>query len=120
MVGAVGGRLDHQLSNIHILYKFKELRIVLLGRGNLALLLPDPFEHVLFPDRGMEGPICALIPVGTPVKNVYTSGLRWNLGEGNYVDVSIFSVCGTEELRTASNLSLLHAILLTYSTLCGR
>jgi thiamine pyrophosphokinase len=101
VVGAVGGRLDHQLSNIHILYKFKELRIVLLGRGNLALLLPEPFEHVLFPDRVTEGPICALIPVGTPVKNVYTSGLRWNLGEGNFTYFFVILVCSTEVLHIA-------------------
>ncbi|GAQ89409.1 thiamin pyrophosphokinase [Klebsormidium nitens] len=80
VVGAVGGRLDHQLSNIHILYKFRDLRIVLLGKGNLALLLPEAFEHEIYPDRGVEGPICALIPVGSPVSDVHSTGLRWNLG----------------------------------------
>eukprot|EP00243_Klebsormidium_subtile_P003962 TRINITY_DN1767_c0_g1_i1.p1 TRINITY_DN1767_c0_g1~~TRINITY_DN1767_c0_g1_i1.p1 ORF type:complete len:358 (+),score=-18.54 TRINITY_DN1767_c0_g1_i1:183-1256(+) len=80
VVGAVGGRLDHQLSNIHILYKFRDMRIVLLGKGNLALLLPEGFEHEIYPDRSIEGPICALIPVGSPVSDVHTTGLRWNLG----------------------------------------
>lgn len=81
VVGAVGGRLDHQLSNIHMLYRFQDLRIVLLGKGNLALLLPETFEHEIYPDRRVEGPICALIPVGCPVSDVHTTGLRWNLGE---------------------------------------
>uniref|UniRef100_A0A061S914 Thiamine pyrophosphokinase n=1 Tax=Tetraselmis sp. GSL018 TaxID=582737 RepID=A0A061S914_9CHLO len=76
-VGALGGRLDHTLGNLNVLYSFQELNLVLCGDGNLTRLLPAG-TSVIHPDRAMEGPTCGLIPLGGPVRAT-TTGLRWNL-----------------------------------------
>ncbi len=41
--GALGGRLDHTLSNLNTLYHFQHLDISLWGDGNLARLVCDFF-----------------------------------------------------------------------------
>lgn len=76
-LGAVGGRLDHTLSNLSTLHKFRDMHLVLLGEGNLVRLVPAG-RTVLRPHRGLEGPACGLVPVaGRAV--VSSSGLRWNV-----------------------------------------
>ena len=41
--------------------------------------LLEPGRHEIIPDRNLEGPTCGLIPIGFPVQNISTSGLKWNL-----------------------------------------
>eukprot|EP00899_Mesostigma_viride_P019622 jgi/Mesvir1/27661/Mv07384-RA.1 len=39
VVGALGGRLDHEMGNLHVLFQFPHLRVVLLDDLNLVTLL---------------------------------------------------------------------------------
>eukprot|EP00898_Chlorokybus_atmophyticus_P008319 jgi/Chlat1/8489/Chrsp80S07886 len=82
VVGSLGGRLDHELSNISTMHRFAHLRVVLLSDTNSARLLVRGRRHIVVPDRGLEGPICGLIPVGAPARHVNTAGLRYNLSDG--------------------------------------
>ncbi|KAL4458874.1 hypothetical protein ABPG75_013739 [Micractinium tetrahymenae] len=76
-LGALGGRLDHTLSNLSTLYMYPDMSLVLLGDGNLARLVPAG-RAVIRPDRRLEGPTCGLVPcAGGAVAS--SSGLRWNL-----------------------------------------
>lgn len=77
VVGALGGRLDHELSNMSTVHEFPDTNIVLIGRSSLAMLIP-PGKTVLIPDLTCEGPTCGLVPLAGPAR-VTTTGLRWNL-----------------------------------------
>ncbi|KAH9309245.1 hypothetical protein KI387_037156, partial [Taxus chinensis] len=79
VVGALGGRFDHELGNINILYTFSDMRIVLLSNESLLFLLPKTYRHEILVDHSVEGPHCGLIPVGGPSQSTTTSGLEWDL-----------------------------------------
>lgn len=49
VVGALGGRLDHEMSHMSAMHEFAETNIVLLGRTSLAMLIP-PGTTTLRPD----------------------------------------------------------------------
>ena len=77
VVGATGGRLDHQLSNINSLLLFPDLRVVLIGESSLAVRVPAGRARIE-PLRDVEGPSCGLAPLPGPVR-ASTSGLHWDL-----------------------------------------
>lgn len=74
----MGGRLDHCLSALSTLHKWRHLNLVLWGEGNMAQLLP-PGKHTIRPAKGFEGPCCGLVPLNGPA-TLTSTGLRWNLG----------------------------------------
>jgi thiamine pyrophosphokinase len=76
--GALGGRLDHVLSNLNTLYSHQEHQLLLCGDGNLVRLLKAG-QTLLEPDRRLEGPSCGLVALGAPA-TASSSGLKWNLG----------------------------------------
>lgn len=76
-VGALEGRLDHELSNLSTLHAFQDTRLALHGCHSLALLVP-PGRSVVRPDRAKEGPVCGLVACGRPVV-ASSEGLKWDL-----------------------------------------
>ena len=62
-LGALGGRLDHELSALSVLHAFPEARITLLGCHAAATLLSSG-AHLLRPCPPLEGPVCGLVPLG--------------------------------------------------------
>eukprot|EP00112_Aurelia_sp_Birch-Aquarium-sp1_P013612 Seg2893.3 transcript_id=Seg2893.3/GoldUCD/mRNA.D3Y31 product="Thiamin pyrophosphokinase 1" protein_id=Seg2893.3/GoldUCD/D3Y31 len=79
--GAFDGRLDHVMSNINTLYTastFQAIPCYLLSSIQVVCLL-QPGSHVINVDTGHEGDWCGLIPIGAAARNVYTTGLKWNL-----------------------------------------
>ncbi|XP_071943555.1 thiamine pyrophosphokinase 1-like [Antedon mediterranea] len=80
-LGALGGRLDHTLSNINTLYTAAQITstpVYLIGQESLALLL-NTGKHTIEVNTGYEAEWCGLIPVGQPCQDVTTTGLKWNL-----------------------------------------
>lgn len=77
-LGAHGGRLDHILSNLGALYRYRDLELVLVGDGN-ATRLVRAGTTVLHVARGREGPACGLVPLAGPARAT-TKGLRWDMG----------------------------------------
>ena len=75
--GALGGRLDHTLSNISTLHACRDVNLVLCGEGNLTRLVRAGATRIL-PDRAREGPTCGLLPTAGPAV-ASSRGLRWNL-----------------------------------------
>lgn len=82
VLGALGGRFDHEMGNINVLYRFSNVRIVLLSDDSSIFLLPRTHRHEIRIERSVEGPHCGLIPMGAPSSSSSTTGLRWNLGTG--------------------------------------
>lgn len=76
--GALGGRLDHTLSNVNTLYSHQRFNLVLCGDGSLARLIPAG-RSVIKPERQLEGPMCGLLALGSPAL-ASSTGLKWNLG----------------------------------------
>ncbi|KAE8801281.1 thiamine pyrophosphokinase 1 [Hordeum vulgare] len=79
VLGALGGRFDHEMGNINVLYRFSNTRIILLSDDSSIFLLPRTHNHEIRIERSVEGPHCGLIPVGAPSSSSTTTGLRWNL-----------------------------------------
>ena len=89
-VGAHGGRLDHILGNLSILYMYRDLPLVLIGENNLTRLVRKG-KTVIKPSL-LEGPKCGLVPLqGEAVAT--SSGLRWNLSDTTMVMGGLISSC---------------------------
>ncbi|XP_010269525.1 PREDICTED: thiamine pyrophosphokinase 1 isoform X2 [Nelumbo nucifera] len=81
VAGAMGGRFDHEIGNINVLYRFSELRMVLLSDDCLIHLLPRTHHHEIHILPSVEGPHCGLIPIGMPTAKTTTTGLQWDLND---------------------------------------
>lgn len=81
VVGALGGRFDHEIGNINVVCRFSTTRIVLLNDDCLILLLPSTHRHEIHIQSSVEGPHCGLIPIGSPSSKTTTTGLHWELSE---------------------------------------
>jgi len=79
VLGALGGRFDHEMGNINVLHIFPNINIILLSNDCLIFLLPRTHNHEIHVERSIEGPHCGLIPIGMPSTSTTTTGLRWNL-----------------------------------------
>ncbi|KAH9258327.1 thiamine pyrophosphokinase [Batrachochytrium salamandrivorans] len=79
VLGAFGGRFDHEMANINAAFAFtpKFARLVLLSKGNVGEVLLGNFQHRLhFPVLGLT---CGLLPVLGPCMVRETQGLKYNL-----------------------------------------
>jgi len=78
VLGALGGRLDHTLSNV-LLLALPELEgvTVRIVHGREEVLLARSGERV--PLLGESGDVVSLLPLGGDVHGVTTSGLLWPL-----------------------------------------
>nr|XP_027126672.1 thiamine pyrophosphokinase 1-like [Coffea arabica] len=79
VVGALGGRFDHEIGNINVLYHFSSMRIILLNDDCLIQLLPGTHHHEIHINPSIEGPHCGLAPFGMPSQSTTTTGLQWDL-----------------------------------------
>nr|ACG28522.1 thiamin pyrophosphokinase 1 [Zea mays] len=79
VLGALGGRFDHEMGNINVLHLFPSINIVLLSDDCLIFLLSKMHTHEIHVEKSIEGPHCGLIPIGMPSTSTTTTGLRWNL-----------------------------------------
>ena len=84
IVGGFGGRFDHELANIHALYRWQGVfyRVIMLDSQGYTELLEPQIQHRIQPIRTAlweEGYACGLLPMGGKVDNVTTQGLMWNL-----------------------------------------
>ena len=82
VLGAFGGRLDHEMANLNCAMRWSQNRdlssMTLFSEHSLAYVL-SPGTHIIYPDLHFEGPTCALIPLGAACESVTTTGLKWNL-----------------------------------------
>lgn len=79
VLGALGGRFDHEFANLNTLYMFRGVRIVLLSDESMLFLLPKGYKHEIRIDSSIAGPHCGLVPLGRPSLSTTTRGLKWDL-----------------------------------------
>ncbi len=72
-VGFLGGRIDHQLAVLNVLARYRDKQVILLGRDDVAVMLPDG-EIALELPVGMR---LAMMPLAKA--RVWSSGLRWDV-----------------------------------------
>nr|XP_050869975.1 thiamin pyrophosphokinase 1-like [Vespula vulgaris] len=78
------GRFDHLLGNINTLYKadkiIQNIQIIQVASDSLTWLLKPGFHRIKIPDILLqENNWCGLLPIGAPVNQITTTGLKWNL-----------------------------------------
>jgi len=78
ILGALGGRLDHALANVHLLAldQLAGRRVWLLGADLRAFLLRAGEEGHL---SGQVGDTVSLLPLTAQARGIHTAGLRWAL-----------------------------------------
>lgn len=84
ILGALGGRFDQELANLHALYRWQGTfqRMVLLSEEGNTFLLEGGYKHSIRCIQSKsysEGPTCGIVPLGQKVHHITTSGLQWNL-----------------------------------------
>ncbi|KAJ4727662.1 Thiamine pyrophosphokinase [Melia azedarach] len=103
VAGALGGRFDHEAGNINVLYRFSNMRIILLSDDCLIHLLPKTHHHEIYIQSSVEGPHCGLIPVGRPSGKTSTTGLQWDLHD---TEMSFGGLVSTSNIAKASKITV--------------
>lgn len=78
------GRLDHIMANINTLYKSDKLigdiQLIQVSSDSLTWLLRPGTHRISIPEPLIrQNGWCALMPVGSRVTSITTTGLKWNL-----------------------------------------
>jgi thiamine pyrophosphokinase len=76
-LGALGGRLDHVLYNMKVLFDYPNLEIILIGDDSTAQAIPAG-KTVIKCESEYEKMWCGLVPLQGDAR-VSTTGLKWNL-----------------------------------------
>ncbi|XP_044972942.1 thiamine pyrophosphokinase 3 isoform X2 [Hordeum vulgare subsp. vulgare] len=117
VLGALGGRFDHEMGNINVLHLFPNIKIVLLSDDCLIFLLPRTHSHNIHIERSVEGPHCGLIPIGTPSTSTTTTGLRWNLDNAHMSFgglISTSNIVDEDQVMVTSDSDLIWTISLRH------
>ncbi|KAF8401482.1 hypothetical protein HHK36_012422 [Tetracentron sinense] len=119
VAGALGGRFDHEVGNLNILYRFSNIRIILLSEDCLIHLLPRTHHHEIHILSSVEGPHCGLIPMGAPSGKTTTTGLKWDLTDlemrfGGLISTS--NIVREEKITVRSDSDLLWTISIRNAT----
>ncbi|KAJ2347345.1 thiamine pyrophosphokinase [Coemansia erecta] len=76
--GGLGGRLDHILHTLKVLFNNHERRnIVVVSDDNLTFVVPRGRNRILA-NAQVDGPTCGILPLAGETM-LTTDGLRWNL-----------------------------------------
>ena len=86
-MGACGGRLDQALSAIHELTKYSyshpQAMITLMDKNSLMLFLRSGQNTIDVSKTLMANKGCGFFPSSEKVKEIKTTGLRWNMGNSD-------------------------------------
>ena len=61
----------YHIVDLHLIFYFSCKVLLIFFQGS----------HVIKVDTGFEGDWCSLLPIGNAAKQVYTTGLKWNLSK---------------------------------------
>ncbi|GJJ76994.1 thiamine pyrophosphokinase [Entomortierella parvispora] len=78
-LGGTGGRFDQSMSSIHHLYILNRERHACLVSDESIVVVLGPGKHGITCNLEIEGPTCGIIPVGSSVAHLTTSGLKWDV-----------------------------------------
>ncbi|KAF9335661.1 cAMP-dependent protein kinase subunit, partial [Podila minutissima] len=78
-LGGSGGRFDQCMSSIHHLYIISRERHATLVSDESIIVVLEAGTHEITCNIEIEGPTCGIIPVGSSVAHLTTTGLRWDI-----------------------------------------
>jgi len=115
VLNAFGKRLDQTMANIETLFhvaKITDKPVYLMSEDSIACLLL-PGKHVIHVNTGLEGNWCGLIPIGAKCTRITTTGLKWNLTEGQLEFGTLVSTSNTYDGSEAVTIEIDTAVLWT-------
>ena len=101
VLGATGGRLDHELSNIHLMRAAKDAGLFMEiydAKNRIFLLTPDDEEHSVFRKTDLYGKYVSFLPLTEKVLGITLDGFKYPL---HNKDISILenpSLCVSNEV----------------------
>ena len=101
VLGATGGRLDHELSNIHLMRAAKDAGLFMEiydAKNRIFLLTPDDEEHSVFLKDRIYGKYVSFLPLTETVLGITLDGFKYLL---HNKDISILedpSLCVSNEI----------------------
>ena len=101
VLGATGGRLDHELSNIHLMRAAKDAGLFMEiydAKNRIFLLTPDDTEHSVFLKDRIYGKYVSFLPLTETVLGITLDGFKYPL---HNKDISILenpSLCVSNEV----------------------
>ena len=101
VLGATGGRLDHELSNIHLMRAAKDSGLFMEiydSKNRIFLLTPDDREHSVFRKEQIYGKYVSFLPLTEKVLGISLDGFKYPLHDK---DISILenpSLCVSNEV----------------------
>ena len=104
VLGATGGRLDHELSNIHLMRAAKDAGLFMEiydAKNRIFLLTPDDEEHSVFLKDRIYGKYVSFLPLTETVLGITLDGFKYLL---HNKDISILedpSLCVSNEIPGA-------------------
>ena len=82
VLGGLGGSASHTFANLNCLFKFSHLNIALISQENIAFLVNPGVTIIQSPFSSENRQVkCSLVPLGQPVRNISTKGLKWELSK---------------------------------------
>ena len=89
VTGAMGGRMDHTLNNIHILHKFSLTCAEISDNISILLVDDNSIGTCILPGKTQyrkakyfeQTTGCGIFPMIGEAPNVKTKGFKWNLGK---------------------------------------
>ncbi|KAF9367303.1 hypothetical protein CPB97_005965, partial [Podila verticillata] len=79
VLGGLGGRFDQTMSSIHHLYILSRERLATLVSDESIVVVMGAGTYEITCNLEIEGPTCGIIPVGSSVAHLTTTGLRWDV-----------------------------------------
>ncbi|KFH65600.1 thiamine pyrophosphokinase [Podila verticillata NRRL 6337] len=79
VLGGSGGRFDQSMSSIHHLYILSRERHATLVSDESIIVVLGAGTYEITCNLEIEGPTCGIIPVGSSVAHLTTTGLRWDV-----------------------------------------
>ncbi|KAG0079937.1 cAMP-dependent protein kinase subunit [Podila epicladia] len=79
VLGGSGGRFDQCMSSIHHLYILNRERHAMLVADESIVIVLGAGTHEITCNIEIEGPTCGIVPVGSSVAHLTTTGLRWDI-----------------------------------------
>lgn len=100
VLGATGGRLDHELSNIHLLFQAKRrgLSMEIFDRRNRIFLLEARDGKQTFRRETAYGTYVSFLPLSETVEGITLEGFRYPLHKKNISILENPSLCVSNEL----------------------
>ncbi|KAG0030950.1 cAMP-dependent protein kinase subunit [Podila clonocystis] len=103
VLGGSGGRFDQSMSSIHHLYILNRERHAALVSDESIVVVLEAGTYEITCNLEIEGPTCGIIPVGSSVAHLTTTGLRWDIENWG---TSFGTQISTSNALTGSNVTL--------------